>query len=45
MIYHENNGQSAIVKYENGKTLYINYTDSALEIDGVTVGAYDFEIR
>ena len=45
MIYHENNGSSAIVRYENGKTLYINYTDSAMQIEGVTVGAYDFEIR
>ncbi|MBQ2945912.1 MAG: hypothetical protein IJD95_05045 [Clostridia bacterium] len=45
MVYHENNGTTAIVRYANGKTLVINYTDAALEIEGVTVGAYDFEVK
>lgn len=45
MVYHENNGTTAIVRYENGKTLLINYTAAELVIEGVTVGAYDYEVK
>ncbi len=45
MVYHESDDNIATVRYENGKTLYVNYNDHAVEINGVSVGAYDFEVR
>jgi hypothetical protein len=45
MVYHESDNNVATVRYENGKTLYVNYNDFAVEINGVTVAAYDFEVR
>lgn len=36
------NGVTKVV-YENGAVIYVNYTDSAVTVDGVTVDAMSYK--
>ncbi len=44
MVYHHTENQVATVKYENGKTVIINYNDTDVTVDGVVVKARDYSI-
>ncbi len=44
MVYHQVENQVATVKYENGKTVIINYNNTDVTVDGVVVKARDYII-
>lgn len=45
MISHNNSdGETAVVEYENGVKVYINYSDSVKKVDGNEIQANDFLI-
>lgn len=44
MVYHQLENHVAIVKYENGKTVMINYNNTDVTVDGVVVKARDYII-
>lgn len=44
MVYHHVENQVATVKYENGKTVIVNYNDTDVTVNGVAVKARDYTI-
>ncbi len=44
MVYHKVEDRVATVKYENGKTVIINYNNTDVTVDGVVVKARDYSI-
>lgn len=45
MVYHEANEGVAIVTYEDGTKVYLNYTDEDQKCGGVTVPAMDYLVK
>ena len=41
---HEKSNGVAVVTYENGVTVYVNYTDSEVNVNGETVDAMSFKV-
>ena len=44
MVYHTVENNVATVKYENGKTVMINYNNTDVTVDGVVIKARDYII-
>ena len=42
---HNSDGSLSITEYSNGARVYVNYTDSEIKADGVTVPPMDFTVR
>lgn len=42
---HEIRGNVSLTGYENGTTVYVNYTDTEQTVDGVTIAAMSYEVR
>lgn len=42
---HQTDGQVAVVSYSNGKTIYVNYSDSSVEMNGVSIPANGYAVR
>ena len=41
---HQMKDQVAVVRYSNGRTIYVNYNDSEAEVDGVSIPANSYVV-
>ncbi len=42
---HERDGEVAVVRYSNGKTVYVNYGDEEVTVDGVSIPAIGYVVH
>ncbi len=45
IISHRNNGDYAVIEYDNGVELYINYTESNLTVDNTEIKSLDVTLK
>jgi hypothetical protein len=42
--FYQNNPQLVMVRYENGLRIYINYANTAADINGEVIGPMDYKV-
>ena len=43
--HHEVQEDVFCVTYDNGSSVYVNYTDAEVTVDGITIGAKDYTVK